>query len=122
MVLFSTPVSTFLSSTLALGTTAPLESRTAPLNEAVDSCANPVPDSKRMLLRRHACHRATPQVFHHSTENFISRILALREALYIASTSERTLIIRVRMINCRQPSGPDCQVVFLVGGDHRRAK
>jgi hypothetical protein len=93
VVVFSTPVSTFLSTILALGSTAPLESRTAPLSEAVDSCANPVPDSKRMLLRRHACQRAdTLQVFHHPTDNFILGTLGLQKALYIASTSEKTLI------------------------------
>src|SRR4029077_8216915 len=71
--------------TLALGTTAPLESRTAPLSEAVDSCAKPVPDSNRIPLRRHACHKPnTLQVFHRSTEDLIKRTLALREALYIA--------------------------------------
>src|SRR3981081_1153236 len=93
MVVFSTLVATFRSTILAPGTTAPLESRTAPLSEAVDSCANAVPDSKRMLLRRHACHRAnTLQVVHRPIENFISPTLALRITLYIASSSEKELV------------------------------
>src|SRR5258708_30932161 len=92
--------------TLALGTTAPLESRTAPLSEAVDNCAKPVPDSNRIPLRRHACHKANPlQVFQNSTEDFIKSTLAPREALYMALSSE----------NAR----PD---TFLAAGHYMRSK
>ena len=31
---------------------------TVPLSEAVESCANPVPESNRMPPRRHACQKA----------------------------------------------------------------
>jgi hypothetical protein len=58
-----------------------------------------------MPLRRHACHREnTLQVFHHSTENFVSHALALQEDLYITSSSEK-ILIRVCRINYRRPPG-----------------
>src|SRR5260370_33091110 len=97
VVVCATVVATFFSMTLLLGTAAPLESLTTPLNEAVDSCAKPVPDSNRIPLRRHACHKPnTLQVFHHSTEDFIKRTLALREALYIACPPKSLLDLGLR--------------------------
>jgi hypothetical protein len=49
----STEVSTLCSTIVAFVTSAPLESRTDPLSEAVESWASPALATERMLKNRH---------------------------------------------------------------------
>src|SRR2546425_2433943 len=54
MVLRSTPVSELRRVTDAFATTAPVESRTTPLSDAVESCARAVTVEKTRIVMRHS--------------------------------------------------------------------